>query len=241
MDLLSVSQLLTTGSIVHLEKGNSYILVKNTGSDGVRKVWLEEENGLFLLPLSVKGESQVSDSWSLARAHLAAASEKLASDSAQWTNLNEESEGGIDGASGESAYAFVGTNGASLELWHQRLGCSKKRISLMHKQSSALGLSLDGSRKAACKKGCMCSVCQLSRACKRSPAKVRVFEEECTRPFGVVHTDMKGPLLESHCGLRYSIVFIDHVTRIACTYYMSRKSEAAEKLRRYLSWVKKLG
>ena len=79
------------------------------------------------------------------------------------------------------------------------------------------------------------------RACKRSPAKVRVFEEECTRPFGVVHTDMKGPLLESHCGLRYSIVFIDHVTRMACTYYMSRKSEAPDKLRRYLSWVKKLG
>ena len=87
----------------------------------------------------------------------------------------------------------------------------------------------------------MCSVCQLSRACKSSPAKVRVFEQECTRPFGVVHTDIKGPLLESHCGLRYSIVFIDQVTRMACTYYMSRKSEAAEKLRRYLAHVKRLG
>ena len=87
----------------------------------------------------------------------------------------------------------------------------------------------------------MCSVCQLSRACKKSPAKMRVFEQECTRPFGVVHTDIKGPLIESHCGLRYSIVFIDQVTRSACTYYMSKKSDAAEKLKRYLSYVKKLG
>ena len=87
----------------------------------------------------------------------------------------------------------------------------------------------------------MCSVCQLSRACKQSPAKMRVFEQECTRPFGVVHTDIKGPLMESHCGLRYSIVFIDQVTRSACTYYMRRKSEAADKLKRYLSYVKKLG
>ena len=111
----------------------------------------------------------------------------------------------------------------------------------MHKTSSALGLSIDGSTKAPCKNGCPCAVCQLSRASKRNPPKVRVFEQECTRPFGVIHTDIKGPLLESHFGLRYSIVFIDQVTRFACTHYMSRKSEAAGKLRRYLAWVKKLG
>ena len=70
---------------------------------------------------------------------------------------------------------------------------------------------------------------------------MRVFEQECTRPFGVVFTDIKGPLIESHCGLRYSIVFIDQVTRSACTYYMSKKSDAADKLQRYLSYVKKLG
>ena len=87
----------------------------------------------------------------------------------------------------------------------------------------------------------MCSVCQFSRAYKKSPAKMRVFEQECTRPFGVVHTDIKGPLIESYCGLRYSIVFIDQVTRPACAYYMSRKSEAADKLKRYLSYVKELG
>lgn len=48
----------------------------------------------------------------------------------------------------------------------------------------------------------VCSVAAVE-GLKRSPAKVGVFEEECNRPFGVVHTDMKGLLLESHCGLRY--------------------------------------
>ena len=119
-----------------------------------------------------------------------------------------------------SACAFAGSNAATLELWHHRLGCSRQQISLMHKESSVLGLGVSGSTKAACKGGCKCSVCQLSRACKRSPAKMRVFEQECTRPFGVVFTDIKGLLMESHGGLRYSIVFIDQVTRSACTYYM---------------------
>ena len=51
----------------------------------------------------------------------------------------------------------------------------------------------------------------------------------------------KKKIIESNCGLRYSIVFIDQVTRSACTYYMSKKSDAAEKLKRCLSYVKKLG
>ena len=187
--------------------------------------------------MEVECADPASDPLSVARAHLASAAQKLVSDSEKLvsSSLKEvDAEENQESASGtaDTACAFVGgTNAATLELWHQRLGCSKKKISLMHKNSSALGLSVAGSKKASCKGGCMCSVCQLSRACKKSPAKVRVFEQECTRPFGVVHTDIKGPLLESHCGLRYSIVFIDQVTRMACTYYMSRKSEAAEKLR----------
>ena len=247
MNLLSISQLLTEGSVVHLEQGNSYILIKERLSRHVRKVMLEESNGLFFLPMEIDS----GDDWGdrplrTARANLAAAAKKLQSDTKRLYDsvmgkVGAERRSATSSGSVGSACAFVGANSATLELWHQRLGCSKKKISLMHKTSSALGLSVDGSKKAACKNGCPCAVCQLSRASKRNPPKERVFEQECTRPFGVVHTNIKGPLLESHCGLRYSIVFIDQVTRLACTYYMSKKSEAAEKLRRYLAWVKKLG
>ena len=53
MNLLSISQLLTEGSVVYLEQGNSYILIKDRMSHHMRKVVLEEENGLFFLPLEV--------------------------------------------------------------------------------------------------------------------------------------------------------------------------------------------
>ena len=236
MNLLSISQLLTNGSIVHLEQGNSYILIKVGMNHEMRKIVLEESNGLFFLPLNVESGDRHTDPVCRARAHLSSACSNLVLDANRLMDVGNTAVG-----ADTSACAFAGSNAATLELWHHRLGCSKQKISLMHKESSVLGLGVSGSTKAACKGGCKCSVCQLSRACKRSPAKMRVFEQECTRPFGVVFTDIKGPLMESHCGLRYSIVFIDQVTRSACTYYMSKKSDAADKLKRYLSYVKKLG
>ena len=81
MNLLSISQLLTEGSVVHLEQGNSYILIKDKMPRHVRKVVLEEENGLFFLPLEVSdGSSRVCDPVVTARANLAAASENLLRD-----------------------------------------------------------------------------------------------------------------------------------------------------------------
>ena len=140
----------------------------------MRKLVLEEENGLFFLPLEVSdGGSQVCDPVVTARANLAAASENLLRDAERLLDGGGAREAELGG----EACAFVGANAATLELWHQRLGCSKQKISLMHKKSSALGLSVSGLTKAACKGGCMCSVCQLSRACKQSPAKMRVFEQ----------------------------------------------------------------
>ena len=56
MNLLSISQLLTEGSVVHLEQGNSYILIKERLSRHVRKVMLEESNGMFSIMLIVKAE-----------------------------------------------------------------------------------------------------------------------------------------------------------------------------------------
>ncbi len=188
MNLLSISQLLTEGSVVHLEQGNSYILIKERLSRHVRKVMLEESNGLFFLPMEIDS----GDDWGdrplrTARANLAAAAKKLQSDTKRlydsvMSKAGAERRSATNSGSVGSACAFVGANSATLELWHQRLGCAKKKISLMHKTSSALGLSVDGSKKAACKNGCPCAVCQLSRASKRNPPKVRVFEQECTRP-----------------------------------------------------------
>ena len=95
----------------------------------MRKVVLEEENGLFFLPLEVSdGGSRVCDPVVAARANLAVASENLLRDAARLLD-GENGRGEVREEVREEgrndACVFVGTNAAILELWHQRLGCSK--------------------------------------------------------------------------------------------------------------------
>ena len=87
----------------------------------------------------------------------------------------------------------------------------------------------------------MCQTCRLARAEKISPRKHRLYDDNVMRPFEVISTDIKGPLMESRGGMRYSVVFIDQFSRYAKTYYMKRKSETPIKLREYLTWVRSRG
>lgn len=129
MNLLSISQLLTDGSGVHPEQGNSYILVNDRLSRHVRKVILEESNGLFFLPLEIDGGHEGCDSLGTTRAHLAAAAKKMLCDT---KNLSETAVGeawleqrtatapvfvgGTSSGSVDPACAFVSANSATLEL-----------------------------------------------------------------------------------------------------------------------------
>jgi len=116
MNLLSISQLLTEGSVFHLEQGKSYILIKDKMTHHMRKVVLEEENGLFFLPLEVSdGGSQVCDPVVAARANLAVASENLLRDAARLLD-GGSGRGEARGEELNGACAFVGANAATLEL-----------------------------------------------------------------------------------------------------------------------------
>ena len=130
--------------------------------------------------------------------------------------------------------------GASLELWHKRTGCAKLKLSLMHRNSSVQGLNIIG-KGPGCDRTCNCDACRLARASRSNPKKDRLYDDDATRPFQVVCSDIKGPLIESHGQLRYTISFVDQVTRLAKTYYMRKKSEAPIKLKEYLTYVKSLG
>ena len=129
---------------------------------------------------------------------------------------------------------------ASIELWHKRLGCSKQKIKLMQKESSVEGLNIR-CLGPGCDRYCACDVCRLARAAKSSTRKVRLYDDMVSRPFEVVSTDIKGPLIESTGGKKYVIVFIDQYTRYSKLYYMQQKSEAAQKLKEYLLWVRARG
>lgn len=63
-----------------MEQGNSYILVKDRLARHVRKVMLEESNGLFFLLLEMEGGNNWDGSFLNRRAHLAAAAKKMLSD-----------------------------------------------------------------------------------------------------------------------------------------------------------------
>ena len=110
----------------------------------------------------------------------------------------------------------------------------------MDKQKSVMGLNIKGKR-SGCDKACQCDTCKLARASRQNPPKGRRYDDDATRPFEVVYSDIKGPLMDSHGGLRYSISFVDEVTRNGRTYFMKHKSEAPTMLKEYLSWVKGMG
>ena len=81
----------------------------------------------------------------------------------------------------------------------------------------------------------------MARAARINPRKIRLYDDEADRPFASVSSDIKGPLIESHGGLRYTIAFVDQATRMSKTYYMKKKSEAPKRLKEYFTWVKSLG
>ena len=60
----------------------------------------------------------------------------------------------------------------------------------------------------------------MARAAKSSTRKARLYDDTVVRPFQVVYTDIKGPLIESTGGKKYVIVFIDQFTRYSKLYYM---------------------
>ena len=261
MNLLSASKLLRKGAVMHLEEGNSFVMLPagGIGSQRRRKISLIERNGLYFLPILV----DVPQSTVKARASVACPAitrsqlrnnVTLPADSddtmdnvdttvaGDFTKEQTESRGESDSPIQPqmSVHRNLHGPGATLSLWHKRLGVSKLRIGLMGKRGSVLGLNIKG-RSPGCDRTCTCENCRLARAARINPRKIRLYDDEADRPFASVSSDIKGPLIESHGGLRYTIAFVDQATRMSKTYYMKKKSEAPKRLKEYLTWVKSLG
>ena len=86
-----------------------------------------------------------------------------------------------------------------------------------------LGLNIK-ERSPGCDRTCAFDNCRLARAAGINPRKIRLYDDEVDRPFAC--SDTKGPLIESHGGLQYTIAFVDQATRMSKTYYMRKKSKA---------------
>jgi len=89
----------------------------------------------------------------------------------------------------------------------------------------------------------VCETCRSVKATRnhipsqREGEPVRVIN----KPFQRVWSDVKGELPKDLWGNRYMVSFTCEVTRWSHIYFMKHKSEVKEKLKLFLSWVKKRG
>ena len=76
----------------------------------------------------------------------------------------------------------------------------------------------------------VCNDCRLGEA-SRKPVGSPVIEQAAER-LGLVHSDLQGPLPESHGGSKYAIIFVDDLTRMGKVYPLKRKSDALKTYER---------
>ena len=222
MNLLSASQMIKQGTVVHLETGNSYIIVYNTSDTGKitrSKIPLLEKDGLFILQLShLVPENEI-------KAALAAGSvlEPLSQDH------------------DDNVTANIGTH-ADLSLWHRRLGhLDKKTIRVMFEKKVYEGLTIKDLGKG-CDSKCTCETCATARATKQPVHKTPRYDTHLYGiPFRRVQVDLKGPLVKGFGNYRYTASFICSESRYGKTYYLARKSDAHLALRDFLADVKAMG
>jgi len=118
-NLLGVRALTDKGNVVHLEKGNSYILLKKRGENGRAKIPMEERNGLFIVKLE----------------HVASP-ERIRDNEAKLRDMLDDQ---TDGPVANMAEL------ASLDTWHRRLNhIPTNKIKVMFDKGTFEGLDVKG-------------------------------------------------------------------------------------------------
>ena len=106
----------------------------------------------------------------------------------------------------------------SLMIWHLRLG--HLGLDALKKLLPAVSYANDENTETAITTCVTCIRSKQQRAYNRQPV------EKTTNPFHLVHSDLCGPLTQSHSGYRYFILYIDDFSRTAWVYFLrSKKAE----------------
>jgi hypothetical protein len=226
-NILSISKLLDQSAVVHLERGNSYIVL-NT-SDNPTKIPIVEVDGMFKLEagkfndfhVSPDGESILSK----CKASLDKQSHNIINDSSQLSHS----------VSGE-CYAVSG----NMDLWHRRVRHhNPKSLAHIHEKGNVLGFKLKNPPKGEAK--CRCETCTLAKLQRIPTPKSRPFASQCDHIGHTVSVDIKSLGVETHKGYKYVICFVDHYSHLSMAYYMRKKSETSAMLTQYIKDMKRLG
>jgi hypothetical protein len=116
------------------------------------------------------------------------------------------------------------TRGASMELWHQRLGhASPATIKAMTSMVSGMSLKKDTELTG------LCYGCQMGKG-HRDPFPESTSETH--RPFELVHCDLFGPMRTPTLeGARWGVLFIDDYTKVHFLALNASKADAFQSMK----------
>ncbi|XP_073103835.1 uncharacterized protein [Elaeis guineensis] len=117
-------------------------------------------------------------------------------------------------------------------LWHLRLGhLNFGSLKLLSKDGMVKGLPHIYYPNEVCEK---CTLAKHTRAPFKGGKSWKAM-----RPLQLVHTDICGPLPESHGGNKYFITFVDDFSRMLWVYFLKEKSAALSTFKNFKSLVEK--
>ena len=130
---------------------------------------------------------------------------------------------------------------ADINLWHNRLHISPKRIRAIYDLGAVEGLGIKNLPEHGPR--CNCEACRIARASRKSVPKVRHYDMAADKPFHTVATDVKVVNTTSLSGFNYSMHFVDEFSRYSHIYFMRSKDkkESRRVLEEFLSDVRRLG
>lgn len=129
--------------------------------------------------------------------------------------------------------AMIVENHKNYDMWHQRLGhVGSQKLKYLCEHSDDVNFSAVNSD--------MCVACALGKQCRQSFP--RSMSPRVSEILDLVHTDLCGPLPESYGGSKYVLVLIDDYSRFVTVYFLSKKSEAKDKIVEYVTlWENQKG
>lgn len=115
-------------------------------------------------------------------------------------------------------------------MWHRRLGHRNyETIKTISSNQLVIGITINN-----CKYEMEYEACIKAKSNDTPFLKSAAFR--ATKSLQLIHSDVFGPIKTPTVGgKRYSITFIDHYFRFCIIYFMSKKSEAFEKLKEFIS------
>jgi hypothetical protein len=248
-DLLSVSSLVSQGYSFHFTPDRSYVvtptqeeldLVQKSGLYWLK--WHRATNPTLRLgvPLGVRrvkgpiGQSE--DESDTVRDE--ALDELSSIEMINASNLGKVSPGYLvkPCCSRECQFCNVATDSKMpMSLLHRRcIHWNPHKLALMSKNRA---IDLVPSSEEIC----VCEICKAAKATRKAVPSTRDNAPVSVKPFSRVWTDVKGKVDKDFWGNQYVITFTCEVTRWTCVYFCQRKSQAKDRLREFLQWVKRMG